>query len=150
MSEPALTIDEEQRAIVEEFEELGDAFAQYTYLLELSARLPAMNDSEKESCVLVDGCQSQVWLAVTANDDGTMSVRGDSDTLIVRGVLFLIVRLLDGRMPAEVASTPLSFLEETDLKSAFSDERIAGFASICATIRTLSKTIADSQGDDRQ
>ncbi len=100
MSEPAPTIDEEQRAIVEEFEELGDAFAQYTYLLELSARLPAMNDSEKESCVLVDGCQSQVRLAVTANDDGTMSVRGDSDTLIVRGVLFLIVRLRDGRVPA--------------------------------------------------
>ncbi len=141
------TIDEEQHAIVEDITSLGDAFSQYSYLLELSALLPPLSDGEKDACTLVAGCQSQVWLLVTACKDNTVKIKAESDTLIVRGVLFLIVSLLDNRTAEDIETASITFVKETDLKTAFSDERLNGFDSICNTLRTLSRAAANQQED---
>lgn len=143
MSTQRPSIDEEQQLVIDELNSLGDVFGQYTYLLELSATLPVLSDEEKSACTLVGGCQSQVWLLVSEKDDGTIGIRADSDTLIVRGILSLTISLLDGRAACEIEAANIAFVEKTDLKAAFSDERLNGFASICATIKTLSKTIAN-------
>ena len=84
-----------------------------------------------------------IWLLVSKKDDGTVGIRADSDTLIVRGILSLMVSLLDGRTACEIRAANIAFIEKTDLKAAFSDDRLNGFTSICATIKTLSKTIAN-------
>ncbi|MEQ3363371.1 SufE family protein [Raoultibacter massiliensis] len=143
MSTQRPSIDEEQQLVIDELNSLGDVFGQYTYLLELSATLPVLSDEEKSACTLVGGCQSQVWLLVSKKDDGTVGIRADSDTLIVRGILSLMVSLLDGRTACEIRAANIAFIEKTDLKAAFSDDRLNGFTSICATIKTLSKTIAN-------
>lgn len=127
-----MTFDEAQQQVVTEFSQLGDIFAQYTYLLELSARLPVMTESEKATAQTVDKCQSQVW--VYADNKG---LHADSDTLIVRSVLYVMLQLLKGRSPEEVAEKHFTFVQDTELHEAFSDQRMSGFKQIEATMKSL-------------
>ena len=141
--EPAKkTIDELQDQIVEDFQSIGDPLSQYEYLLEFAGTLPELPAEYKVDENLVEGCQSRVWLRMGA-EGGCLSLAADSDTLIVRGILSLMVSLLDGRTACEIGAANIAFIEKTDLKAAFSDDRLNGFTSICATIKTLSKTIAN-------
>lgn len=142
-----LSFDEAQDAIVREFESLGDVFGQYTYLVEISALLPAFTDEEKERATLVDKCQSQVWIhaeplpaSESADGQPRLSLGVESDTLIVRGVLLLMQALFQGRTLQEVEAAKVTFVDRTDLKDAFSDERLNGFLAIERTIKSLART----------
>ena len=132
-----VTLDQQQQDIVAAFSDLGDIFAQYTYVVELSTELPVMDERRKEDSVLVDKCQSLVWINASVDENGCVSLEAESDTLIVRGVLMLLLSLLNGRSVEEIRDARVSFLEDTDLRDAFSDDRLSGFASICKTIKSL-------------
>lgn len=128
-----LTPDQVQNEIIRNFIDAGDPLAQYEYLLQLSYELPEMPEADRTSDVLVKGCQSQVWLYVDWVD-GTMSIRGESDTLMVRGIINIFKKMFDGRAPEEIVGVPLHFVEETDLDAIFNPQRKAGVASIATAI----------------
>lgn len=144
------TFDKAQDAIVAEFNSLGDVFGQYTYLVELSAQLPSFTEEEKQESALVDKCQSQVWIRARAlpNDESLeshprLSLDMESDTLIVRGMLLLMRALFHGRTLEEVDAAKVTFVDRTELKDAFSDERLNGFQAIERTIKALAREALD-------
>lgn len=118
-----------QEAIIEAINASGDCFSQYTFLLEKAAALASMSDEEKSHASLVDGCQSKVWLE-SRYIDGFMYYRADSDTLIVKGLLALLVEICSGRLPSEVIEVSLRFLKETDLGETLEDTRMNGASAV--------------------
>ncbi len=145
----ALPFDEAQDRLVAAFEAVGDVFSQYTLLVELSADLEPLTDEEKEAATLVGKCQSQVW--VLAGDPAGFGpaapLRADSDTLIVRGVLCCMLALLEGRTADEIGRARFDFVQRTELKDAFSDERLNGFSAIERTIKHVVAATATEGGE---
>lgn len=135
--------DEAQSDIIASFLERGDAFNQFDYLLQLASEMDELTDEEKRPDVLVEGCQSQVWLYADWEGDGkdvTLRLRGDSDTLMVRGVIRILSLMLCAHTPREVLECPLRFVEETELASIFDAKRKTGVASIVGVIHASART----------
>lgn len=132
------TIDQQQDDIVEDFLTIGDPLSQYEYLIEFATALPALDDALKTEEHLVKDCQSQAWL-VMENRGGALSLAADSDTLIVRGVLELLIELLDGRPLCDVAAAEIYFPQKAELMTTFSASRRQGIASIIAQIQGFAR-----------
>ena len=127
-------IETAQAALIREFQELGDGFEQYAYLIELAALLPPMAPEEKTEERLVKGCQSHVWLALRS-ENGRFYATADSDTFIVKGVLYLLKKLFDGQPLAEVAAAKVRFLEETEITATFGPDRQKGLGYVIAEMQ---------------
>ena len=108
--ESDVSLDQQQQDIVAAFSDLGDIFAQYTYVVELSTELPVMDERRKEESVLVDKCQSLGWINASVDENGCVALEAESDTLIVRGVLMLVLSLLNGRNVKEILDAQVSFI----------------------------------------
>ena len=137
-SEPIPSIDKLQEDIVEDFLSIGDPFSQYEYLIEFAASLPHLSEELKTEDNLVKGCQSRAWLVMEACN-GNISLKADSDTLIVRGILHLLINVLDGQALYAVANADLFFLEKADLMATFTASRRSGIESIVKAIRQFAK-----------
>ncbi|MBR2520709.1 MAG: SufE family protein [Oscillospiraceae bacterium] len=129
-------IDAAQEALIDEFQELGDGFEQYAYLIELAAMLPIMAPEEKTDGRLVRGCHSRVWLDMRAQD-GRFYAMADSDTLIIKGVLYLLKKLFDGRPLAEVAAAEVRFLEKTEISATFGPDRQKGIGYVIRAMQSF-------------
>lgn len=132
------TIAQQQDTIIEDFLTIGDPLSQYEYLIEFAAALPALDETLKTDDHLVKDCQSQAWL-VLENRDGALSLQADSDTLIVRGVLELLIELLDGRPLAAVADAVIDFPEKAQIMTTFSASRRQGVASMVKQIQGFAR-----------
>lgn len=124
-----------QQQLASDFLELGDEFAQYSYLIELSARLPEAPDTFKTDDRLVEGCQSRVWLDASCDGQGTLHVHADSDTILVRGLLYVLNILFDHRSADEAANFVFTLLDDTSLGDLFSQSRRDGIQRIVAQLR---------------
>lgn len=127
-------INELQDKVVDDFQSIGDPLSQYEYLLEFAGSLPALPAQDKADDNLVEGCQSQVWLVMAA-EDGRLVLAADSDTLIVRGILHLLIDVLGGQRLTDVAAADIYFLQKADLMMTFNDSRRKGIGSTVATIK---------------
>ena len=137
-------ICEAQDAIVRDFQRLEDPFDQYTYLLALSAQLPVMSEARRAALVPVAGCQSHVWLDIRL-EGGDFVFDADSDTMLIRGVLYLLGQVLSHRPPAAVAEAELYFLEKSGLAgAALSADRRKGLGYVIAALRESARQL--SQG----
>ena len=132
------TIDEIQSGIISEFKELGDGFDQYSYLIELSCMQPGLGDEERKNAKLVDGCQSHVWLDISEKN-GEFFFRSDSDTLIIKGILYILTEMFCGQNPADVAAAKVTFLQETALQETFETDRQKGIGYIIKTLQDAAK-----------
>ncbi|MBE6473191.1 MAG: SufE family protein [Coriobacteriaceae bacterium] len=133
---------EVQDEIIAAFNAQGEAFEQFDYLLQLAAELDEMDESDKVSDVLVDGCQSQVWLYLDWTGDAPgkgFHLRGDSDTLMVRGIIRIFELMFNGQDAAAVAECPIEFVEKTELMYIFDSKRQAGVASIVGDMKDFAK-----------
>lgn len=129
-------IDELQDGVVDDFQSIGDPLSQYEYLLEYAATLPPMDPAKKVDENLVEGCQSQVWLDL-GQENGRLTLAAESDTLIVRGILHLLIKVLAGQRCEDVAAADITFLERADLMMTFNDDRRKGIGFTIATIRSF-------------
>ena len=127
-------IDERQDKIIRDFLEVGDAFDQYAYLIELSVMLPGLPEEKKTEDRLVKGCQSSVWLDMRAQN-GIFEFDADSDTLILKGILYLLRDILNGQTAEEVARADIRFLAETDIMTTFGSDRQKGIGYITRKIK---------------
>ncbi len=124
-----MTIDQIQEEIVEEFSAFDDWMDKYSYLIELGNALEPYNEAHRKEQNLIEGCQSKVWLNAELND-GKVVFEGDSDAIIVKGIVALLIRALSGHTPAEILESELGFVEKIGLKEHLSPTRSNGLVAM--------------------
>lgn len=127
-------IKQVQNQIVDEFSAFGDWMDKYEYLIELGKSLPRIDEKNKQEDRLIKGCQSRVWLN-TEFRDGRLYFTADSDAIITKGIISLLIRVYNGRMPEEILEADNSFIDEIGLKENLSPTRANGLLSMMAQIR---------------
>lgn len=129
-----MTINEEQDSIIKEFSRLDDWLKKYEFLSELGRNHAGIEPEMKTDQCALRGCQSQVWICAQLSS-GKVSFRMDSDSLIIRGILALILRVIDNRKPSEIVDVDFYFLREIGLSTTLSPSRENGVATIVKTIK---------------
>lgn len=123
------SMKEIQAEIAEEFELFDDPMDRYEYIIELGKQLPEMDDSLKTDDRLVKGCQSKVWLDAQA-ENGKLYFQADSNTVITKGIIALLVRVLNGQRAEDIIASPLSFIDEIRLRDHLSSQRSNGLSAM--------------------
>lgn len=141
---PRRPIEEAQDRIIDEMSSLGNRLDKYEYLVGLGRSLASSEDIRTEE-YRVPGCQSQVWIRAEVRD-GLLRLSADSDALITRGMIALLLRVLDGHRPEEVARARLYFLEETGLGTQLSPSRANGLKAMVKEIRDCAARWAGPEG----
>ena len=137
-AEEKMTIAELEDTFIEDLNMLGDWFLQYEYLLEISTELPKIPEFQRTDENKVPGCQSGVWLDIQYAN-GKVQVSADSDALIIRGILSVIVSLLSNRAPGEIVAYVPRFIEETNIKQQISTDRFNGIHSVIRSIQKVAE-----------
>lgn len=131
-----MSINEIQDDIIEEFSLFGDWMEKYEYLIDLGKTLPLIDPDLKTDNRLIKGCQSQVWLAVE-EENGKLIFTADSDAIITKGLIALLIRVFSHQTPEEIASADLYFIEKIGLKEHLSSTRSNGLVSMIQQIKTF-------------
>ncbi|MBN2611106.1 MAG: SufE family protein [Bacteroidales bacterium] len=118
-----------QEEIIEEFAVYDDWMDKYNYLIELSRDLPLINTRYKTSDYIINGCQSKVWLNAEYND-GIIKYSADSDAIITKGIIALLIRVLSNRTPQEIIDAELFFIDAIGLRQNLSPTRSNGLLAM--------------------
>lgn len=129
-----MTISEIQEDIIEEFSIFDDWMDKYSYLIELGNGLPEISDNIKTDQNLIKGCQSRVWIDAKYND-GVIDFEADSDAIIVKGIVALIMKVFDKRTPKEILESELFFTEQIGLTQHLSPTRSNGLVAMIKQVR---------------
>ena len=124
-----MNMNEVQEEIIAEFEVFEDWLDKYNYLIDLSNDLPVMDPKYKTGEYLINGCQSKVWLRADLVD-GKVKFTADSDAIITKGIVSLLIRVLSDRGPAEIMDTDLVFIDRIGLRENLSPTRSNGLLSM--------------------
>ncbi len=108
----------------------------YEYIIELGKDLDRMSEDEKTEDHLIKGCQSRVWLSAIKNEDGTFHFAADSDAIITKGIVALVVRLFEGEKGNDIVQASMDFLKEIGLVENLSPTRSNGLAAMIKQIKT--------------
>lgn len=130
-----MTIEEKQAQITEEFEVFDDWLERYSYIIDMGNALPPMDDSLKTPDRLIDGCQSRVWLDATTDDNGHIHFTAQSDAIIVRGIISMLIDVLNDRTPDEILGADLHFINDIGLAENLSPTRSNGLLAMIKRIR---------------
>jgi cysteine desulfuration protein SufE len=141
-----MTRDETQDRIIATLADLGDGLATYEHLVALGKEHAPEDARLRADEHALPGCQSQVWIRAALRD-GRMCFEADSDSLIIRGILVLLLRVLNGRPPAHVAHADLYFLEKAGLSNSLSPSRANGVATIVKYMQQRAAALAAPDGD---
>ena len=129
-----MTINEIQDEVIEEFSEMSDWMDRYQLLIDLGEEQAPLPAAEKTEQNLIDGCQSRVWL-VCDEHDGILTFRAESDALIVKGIVTLLIRVLSGHTPDEILNAELYFIEKIGLTEHLSPTRSNGLLAMVKQMR---------------
>ena len=132
------TILEAENEIIEEFELFDDWMDKYNYIIELGKSLPLIDPQYKDDAHLIPGCQSQVWLHAEMCD-GKLIFRADSDAIITKGIINLLIRVLSGHTPQEILDCNLAYIDKIGIKEHLSPTRSNGLLSMIQQIRGYAK-----------
>ncbi|MBE0652065.1 MAG: SufE family protein [Bacteroidales bacterium] len=133
-----MTIAEKEQEILETFSMFEDWMDKYAYLIELGKELPLIDQQYKTNQYLISGCQSRVWLYADLMD-GKVIFTADSDAVITKGIVSLLVKALSGHAPDEILKADLGFLEVIGLKEHLSPTRANGLTSMIKQIQLYAK-----------
>lgn len=125
-----MTIEERQQEVIEEFEGFDDWMDKYQMLIDLGSEQEPLPDQYKVESNLIDGCQSRVWLQADLTPEGTIHFQAESDALIVKGIVTLLIRVLDNQTPDDILSADLHFIEDIGLKEHLSPTRSNGLLAM--------------------
>jgi cysteine desulfuration protein SufE len=137
------TIEEIQAQIVEDFSFLPQWEEKYAYLIELGQKMEPLPKAYQTEENLVRGCQSTVWLHRECQD-GLVTLKADSDSLIVKGLAALLLKVYSGQTGEAIQSKPLTFLEETRLNRHLSSQRANGLLAMIDQIKLFAKTCSSN------
>lgn len=132
------SLQEAQEEVVEDFSMYDEWLDKYEYLIELGHRLEPFPEELKTDDRLIKGCQSRVWLDAALEGD-RLVFRADSDAIITKGIISLLIGVYSGRTAAEIAADDFSFVDRLGLRENLSPTRANGLASMIQTLRTTAK-----------
>ena len=136
------TIAEIQAEIVEEFDMFEDWMEKYEYIIDLGKSLPMIDDKHKIEDNLIMGCQSRVWLHAD-NDNGIITYTADSDAIITKGIVAILIRVLSKQKAAEIAKADLVFIDKIGLKEQLSQTRANGLLSMVKEMKLYALALKD-------
>ena len=130
------SLQEAENEVVDTFSMYDEWLDKYEYLIDLGKNLEAYPEECKTEDKLIKGCQSRVWLDYKVQD-GRIYFKADSDAIITKGIISLLISVYSGRTPEEIASSDFGFIEKIGLKENLSPTRANGLASMIATIKAV-------------
>lgn len=128
-----MTIEESQQEIIEEFSEMDDWMDRYQLLIDMGEEQTPLPAEEKNESNLIDGCQSRVWI-VCNEQDGRLHFRAESDALIVKGIIALLIRVINDHTPQEILNAKLHFIDDIGLREHLSPTRSNGLLAMIKQI----------------
>ncbi|MDE7426180.1 MAG: SufE family protein [Muribaculaceae bacterium] len=128
-------IEERQQEIINEFSDLTDWMDRYSYIIDLGNNLEPMDEKLKTPDRLIEGCQSRVWLDAALAEDGTVHFSADSDAIIVKGIISLLLEVLNNRTPQEIMDADLRFIDAIGLSEHLSPTRSNGLLAMVKQIK---------------
>ncbi len=134
-------MDKIQEEIIEEFSVFDDWLDKYDYLIGLADTLPAIEPAHRTEGYLINGCQSRVWVDARL-EEGRLRYAADSDAIITKGIIALLIRVLNGRTPREVLDTELYFIDAIGLSANLSPTRSNGLAAMVKQMRLYALAFA--------
>ena len=129
-----MTINEKQDNIIEEFSQFDDWMDKYSLLIDMGNSLGSIDDSQKTPQNIIEGCQSRVWL-VANYKDSKITYRGESDAILVKGIVSLLIDVLSGHTPDEILAADLYFVEKIGLREHLSPTRSNGLLAMIKQMR---------------
>ena len=129
-----MTINQLQDAVIEEFSDIDDWMDKYQMLIDLGNELDTLDEQYKNNQNLIDGCQSRVWIQCDYKD-GKLYFTADSDALIVKGIIALLIQVISGHTPTEILDAELCFIDRIGLKDHLSPTRSNGLLAMIKQIR---------------
>lgn len=145
-----MNIKEKEQEIISEFEMFDDWMDKYNYIIETGKSVPVIDPQYKQDQFLIKGCQSQVWLQA-GMEDGKVIFKADSDALITRGIVGLLIRVLSGQPPQDIVVADLAFIDAIGLKEHLSPTRSNGLVNMIKQMKLYALAInAKQQGNQSQ
>jgi len=135
-----MTINEIQDELIDDFSFFDDWMAKYEYIIQLGKDLPLIDEQYKKDEYLIKGCQSKVWLHAD-HHDGKVVFTADSDAIITKGLVALMVKVLSGHTPDEIAHSDLYFIDRIGLKEHLSPTRANGLLSMVKQMKLYAMTL---------
>lgn len=130
-----MTIKEKEDELVDQFADIDDWMDRYAYIIDLGNALEPLPESLKTPDRLIEGCQSRVWLDAEKTADGKVVYRDDSDAIIVKGIISMLVEVLSGHTPDEILADDLSFIQRIGLAEHLSPTRSNGLVAMVKQMR---------------
>ena len=138
-----MDINEIQDQIIEEFALFDDWMDKYEYLIDLGKDLPLIDENFKTEDYLIKGCQSRVWLHAEKKES-TVSFTADSDAIITKGIIALLIRVLSGQLPKDIAGAELYFIDKIGLREHLSQTRSNGLVQMVKQLKLYGLALAQS------
>jgi cysteine desulfuration protein SufE len=145
----AASIDQIQNDIIEEFELFDDWADRYEYIIDLGKKIPALAEHHKTEENIIKGCQSKVWLIANFRE-GKLFFEADSDAIIVKGLVSLLIRVLSGHPPGEIASADLFFIEQIGMTRHLAQTRSNGLLSMVKQMKFYALAYQAQQKSENQ
>ena len=139
------TIEENIAEIESDFSMFDQWVDKYAYLIDLGKSLPLIDAKYKDEDHLIRGCQSQVWLAARLNDQGCIEFTADSDAIITKGIIALLIRVLSGRTPQEIVDSDLYFIDRIGLRENLSPTRANGLLAMIKQMKLYALAYQNKQ-----
>lgn len=136
-----MCIEEVQNEIIEEFSSFDDWMDRYSLLIEYGNGLAPFPEQDKTDKNLIDGCQSKVWFTCQYKN-GVITYQGDSDAILVKGIVALLIRVLSGHTPQEIVDANLHFIDDIQLREHLSPTRTNGLNAMLQQMRLFALTYA--------
>ncbi|MBR1516670.1 MAG: SufE family protein [Bacteroidales bacterium] len=129
-----MTIQEIEQQIIEEFSAFDEWLDKYAYIIDLGHECPTIEEKDKTESNLIKGCQSRVWLSCEMRD-GRLWFKADSDAVITKGIISLLIRVFNGQTPSDINEADIHFIDEIGLKEHLSPTRSNGLTSMLKQIK---------------
>lgn len=146
-----MTIQEIEQSIIDEFAGFDDWMDKYAYLIELGKDCPTIDEGDKTERNLIKGCQSRVWLSCEIRD-GRLYFKADSDAVITKGIIALLIRALNGQTAQDILQSDLHFIDVIGLKEHLSPTRSNGLTAMVKQMKmyALAATVKHQDSGDNQ
>jgi cysteine desulfuration protein SufE len=132
-----MNIQEKQQEIIDDFAIYDDWMEKYEYIIELGKDLPIIDPAKKTDDRLIEGCQSRVWLDASIDTNDRIRLTADSDAIITKGIIGLLIRVYDNESPEDILKSDLHFISEIGLQEHLSPTRANGLVSMVKKIKLL-------------
>lgn len=140
-----MTINEKQDELIDELSGLDDWMDRYSYIIDLGNQLPAIDESLKTPSHLIEGCQSRVWLDARLSPEGKVEFTADSDAIIVKGIISMLIDVLNGHTPQEILDADLYFIDRIGLSEHLSPTRSNGLLAMVKQMRLYATAFREIQ-----